>query len=94
MAGFAIYGINQLGEKFRGHHLSSAAKDSLNELCDYCDVFLRATSVLKHKDRQKIKRYLKPLITETALNKALDDINANGDSSMTAARLKTNLKLF
>ena len=86
--GFAIYGIDQLGERFRGHHLSSAAEESLDELCDYCDEFLRSGPVAQRKYGHKIRRFLKPNITETALRQALDDLEANGDESVTAVWLK------
>jgi hypothetical protein len=91
--GFTVYGINQLGEKFRGHYLSSTAEDSLNELCDYCDGFLRSVPVPKHQDKKKIRRHLKPVIMSTYLSRALEDLETDGKESRTAVWLKREADL-
>lgn len=33
--GFAIYGFNCLGERMKGHYLTSEAEETLDELCGY-----------------------------------------------------------
>ena len=88
---FAIYGINHIGEKFRGHHLSSSAEDSLEELCNYCDHFIRYNLKIADVNRNKIRRLIKPRIVEEALNKSLEDIEARGEDSMTASWLNKEI---
>ncbi len=78
--GFAGYGVSCLGEKIRGHHLTSEAEDILNNLWL---VAKRRFSmfVFKGKYIRKIEREMKSSILEAVLRHALEEMENNGQES-------------
>ncbi len=80
LVGFAIYGIDCLGERFGGLRFSPEAEDTLKDLWKYCENEL-FRSVSKDKHMKKIRRKMNPCIIETALKSALDEIETNGANS-------------
>jgi hypothetical protein len=91
LACFAAYGVDCLGERYRGYRVTPEAKDALENLWSSSDnAFFR--SVFIDPRRKNIQRRMKPLLIEIALKSAAKDIEDSGANSKTYALIEKEAK--
>jgi len=75
----AIDGINCIGEKLNGHYLSYNAQEDLEEILNNCGKVYN--TFFEDKYTKRLKRLVKPLIIELALESIISDIEKEGNKS-------------